>query len=990
MNKKQKKKGNIGKTISLILCAIIAFMVTLCFSDSVAAATYRFPEYVPINGKLYRLTIRGKNVTDDMLRNATSDNVEHDCMLLVEGTLDCQKGYNVSFENVAKNGILRNDGTLVVCPDDEPRVKLNDIQTSEKMERLGNGLVKVSFQFDTNLLYMRKLNKITSSSAVDYDLSGKPGTYTPFYGNEFYINEGEDFYVEFYVKEGVDSPCAGVSVGYVRDFDANYRVNPVLNYTDDNGNNICQQLKKTCTGDDKNQSCDTVTTGKVPYCFKDYVGVGENYPTRNQILAQIQDLNNYKDLFNLKTSQTGGTNLTCSFLDPSVSTNTSSTTGKTQDNYHTFTTRSILPSTQKNTYYQAVCDETMEIWYDDPKAVYAGGGFLYNTKVKITRTCHPEQIKSITKKPKCTYEPSCWGKLHQGDKAAGPNEEFDQCITTCDGGKYTQSCINSCYEQVYTTPAKSATYTGQDNGLISYNSKYNRGITFIDNFVGYFVDEPNCVVGKTKLSNGKVLSSCKVLETNAGCYGTRAWCYLEHGTQVGFANVCNDTERCYEVYSSAPGDGCSENPEKDYYDEVMAARNELERINAELTTENGVNASYEEEFAKTGVYDDYYKKQQDLDPNVETKLTVSPPASNGTIVIGDTNQDQPLVDSTVRNYPNNYYTSVREQTIHLTQAYISKQTNQDNTIGSIYRSDTLDCARGDKNDELCLNYYNGGYKYYTNLGAPQVNSWLAWPAYYDNYSGDYSINGYKKNINVNLYDYGTWGQWDFNINCMYGLYNNFIIDDDPNGSDPNGGGPNGGGPNGGNGLSNCDPSKDICSGGVQYIYREINLDDAFPNDRNPRWNWTGTLSAVSENNHRLYSGAALPLDRSYLQYNIDPIALTKYIEGNGYDIYDVSSDSSEVDYEFTLTGKNILNIRKYNDSIEDINQDGQGNYLDYDQSCFRKTVDGQDRTICTSNFLDDENYITYSTSGFDATTRKNIAICNNTKNQECFDVSSEN
>lgn len=990
MNKRQKKKGNIGKTISLILCAIVTFMVTLCFSDSVDAVTYKFPTYVSVNGHLYRVVTRGANITDDMLRNVTLDNVEYSCMLLKEGTFDCQKGYNIKLENVGKNGKLEANNVFTICPEAEPSINFNAIQNSEKMERLGNGQVRVSFQFDTNLLYMRKLNRFTAyvngSTTNDYDISGNPGTYTPIYSNEFYIKEGDDFYVEFYVKESSTSPCAGVSVGYVRDFDANYRANPVLNYTDDNGNNICQQLKKTCTGDDKNQSCDTVTIGKVPYCFKDYVGVSENYPTRDQILAQIQDLNNYKDLFNLKTSQTGGTNLTCSFLDPSVSTNTSSTTGKTQDNYHTFTTRSILPSTKDNTYYQAVCDETMEVWYDDPKAVYAGGGFLYNTKVKITRTCHPEQIKSITKKEKCTYEPSCWGKLHQGDKVAGPNEEFDQCITTCDGGKYTQSCINSCYEQVYTTPAKGVNYTGQDNGLISYNSKYNRGITFIRTPLGEFRDEPNCVVGKTKLSNGKVLSSCKVLETNAGCIGDRAWCYLEHGTEVGFANVCNDTERCYEVYSSAPGDGCSENPEKDYYDEVMAARNELERINAELTTEDGVKGSYKDELAATGVYDDYYKQQQDLKPVVETKLTISPPVTSSTIVIGNVDQGAPFAVN--RNYPLNYYTSVREQTIHLTQAYISKQTNQDNTIGSIYQDKTLDCAHDDKNDELCLNYYNGGYKYYTNLGAPQVNSWLAWPAYNDKYSGDYSINGYKKNINVNLYDYGTWGQWDVNINCMYGLYNNFIIDDsDPDHyCDPNSGCVNGDD----DVLSNCDPSKDICSKGVQYIYREINLDDTFPNDRNPRWNWTGTLSAVSENNHRLYSGAALPLDRSYLQYNIDPIALTKYIEGNGYDIYDVSSDSSEVDYEFTLTGKNILNIRKYNDSIKDINQDGQGNYLDYDQSCFRKTVDGQDRTICTSNFLDDENYITYSTSGFDATTRKNIAICNNTKNQECFDVSSEN
>ena len=75
-----------------------------------------------------------------------------------------------------------------------------------------------------------------------------------------------------------------------------------------------------------------------------------------------------------------------------------------------------------------------------------------------------------------------------------------------------------------------------------------------------------------------------------------------------------------------------------------------------------------------------------------------------------------------------------------------------------------------------------------------------------------------------------------------------------------------------------------------------------------------------------------------------------------------------------------MRIRQYNKNVKDYNGDGYTNYLDYDMDC---TTIG-DREVCTSNFLDDTGYVTY-TSGYNAQSRKQIAICNNAYGGDCDD-----
>lgn len=96
------------------------------------------------------------------------------------------------------------------------------------------------------------------------------------------------------------------------------------------------------------------------------------------------------------------------------------------------------------------CEEVVKVEYGPPIASKAGLCFEY--KVKVTSRVNCEMTKKPTPPPSqvvCTPTPWC---NHQGgyaDHQGGPNEDFDECVVKCDGGRYTDKCVNKCYKQVY-------------------------------------------------------------------------------------------------------------------------------------------------------------------------------------------------------------------------------------------------------------------------------------------------------------------------------------------------------------------------------------------------------------------------------------------------------------------------------------------------------------------------------------------------------------
>ena len=105
--------------------------------------------------------------------------------------------------------------------------------------------------------------------------------------------------------------------------------------------------------------------------------------------------------------------------------------------------------TYSNKYCSVKCTEQLKVNYAPPSAVKAGLCFQYQVTVKSKVICKMDQ-KSTTdidgpQMPPCEYGVQC----KDGDETAGPSDSFDQCVKSCDGGKYSQKCIDKCYKSVY-------------------------------------------------------------------------------------------------------------------------------------------------------------------------------------------------------------------------------------------------------------------------------------------------------------------------------------------------------------------------------------------------------------------------------------------------------------------------------------------------------------------------------------------------------------
>ena len=139
------------------------------------------------------------------------------------------------------------------------------------------------------------------------------------------------------------------------------------------------------------------------------------------------------------------------------------------------------------------CEEIVKVEYGPPIAIKAGMCFEYRVKVASIVNCGVKdgslKIDDVntTAPGVCRPIPYCWSNAYQEEmKIAGPTEDFQACVKDCDGGKYSESCSNKCYEEVY----------GQNNSKI--NSKSNINPSFINSY------QKNCVDGMYFRTGGSI------------------------------------------------------------------------------------------------------------------------------------------------------------------------------------------------------------------------------------------------------------------------------------------------------------------------------------------------------------------------------------------------------------------------------------------------------------------------------------------------------
>lgn len=702
------------------------------------------------------------------------------------------------------------------------------------------------------------------------------------------FSRNQDVRLEFFINpntplSGGDANCTGAYLGFISFSTPDYV--EVDNTFKDNSN-ACKTFREFKNIPDMYKEI------LIPECYSeklDYFGIFKNLNETliqnkvNQIIGEFtnnstdanQDISNLKCHYNSKGNLEHAVSSKTYMYDP--------------------------VSDSVDGYWAALCTEEVKVTYDQPKQVIAGAGFTYEAKLTVTRTCTPKLLKNIVKKPKCKYKIECWGgpSNHHGEGGAGPNEEFDDCVTLCDGGKYTKSCVNACYKQVYENANVDKTFSFMDvvdgaSRLIATDKDAPR-LTKIS----YVYKEGD----RTPLGN--VVAR---LAASGRCEDGY-WCTSSlSGIKFIYDEGCDDPMNktmCYDVFVS--DDNCSKDPDKDFENDMNSAEAEYKRL---------VDALREYEQSETvemSVIDSYLKdnngnlKKTTWDDKVKKESSSN--AGENTIII----------DTSDVNYGNRtmdvkQYQVSKSYTVNLPQAYVNVDTSDVRYVKTGVMADK------DERD--------GGNKYYTHFKTGKYNDYsLGWK---EGYSHDSVAKANKvtgNNIGVIFENIGTVQgsgangtkyTWDkINIDCFYGVYNQYNIEEcedtvcDTTCND-----------------GNCDlicDDNDVCTRGIQYMFRQVNLTDLFP-DRNPRWNWT-------------YKTQVGSTQTGYLS---DPSKIIDDIEKTGNNAY-----NHEPEYEFVITRGNINSIRKYNDKAK--------SYQEYpDITC---TTNGSGSKICKSGFMSNDNYV---------------------------------
>lgn len=807
---------------------------------------------------------------------------------------------------------------------------INSGKYNIKIKDLFNGKLKVRVVYNKN---DANTDGVNSATAYSNFLTKQGGYYvingvnpSSFDGSSFRNNT---MILEFYVNDS-SSKCNNsfvATLDYVVPImdDSIELDNPALTDSSYGCDSVKTYINNLVSNGNIPNNSDVLTsikTNYVSYCYQSKVTYKEYRELKNNINKQ------YTDLKALLTS--GADSAQSPFkISNGLVCNNGASTGE----------RTVIADSGK--WWSLTCKESYTAVGDRPKLVYAGAGFTYVSTFTATRTCTLRQNAQVVLKPQCHYscETTCTYSESAGtvtDNKGGPNEDFDACVNTCDGGKYTQSCINSCYEKVY----------GTDRELPLTDK--NKKVSFLDD--GYQIQRTASNI--YTITNHNDYSSTFTGMTTDGAGRPKAMYRVDVPTKhcgtvgVTFSSYCDGHDGQCSVYESVGPSGCVDNPQELYASELNESQSEYSSMIDKMSKEIG-SGSYSlkiaDSYLNNGGTAYTYELSTDNGDSITTVEKGGGCSNSRTWTLGSQGE-------TVSGCENNVTT--KKVTVSLVPAYLDKKSGM-----SIYETKsnrymkfnaTTASTKLESTSFNSKNVYPGGNRYYTNILSDNVNVVIPKTGAITLTDSGTAFNGNKALIKVSVDGLGTDGGYTNDIDCYYGVYNNTICKDGTCNQCTGPGCPDG------NGGKN--DSKGNTGNGITIIYRPIDLTDNFPNNRNPRWNWT--------------SSASRNLDQ-FLNYKIDPVGLNQAIENKGYDIY---NRSDEVDYNFILTPQNIRAIRKYNKSVDDLNADGERNYLDYDLDCISR----KGRDYCTSKFMDNTNYVTYA-DGFNSVMRQDIAKCNNAK-----------
>lgn len=869
---------------------------------------------------------------------------------------DVESGYlaghrgedNYRIESIqTHNRCLINNGTSISCPTKSIVTPFTSDGRYDKKNMLSNGLIKITYnmsanRFDikiarelTDKYYVRKVptlneNDDTSSRNMkEFHKSYYPDSQF-LSGNTFTARVGQGVVLEFYEKSS--SECSGAFVAsqyYKMDDASQIKIeNPALTDSNSSAYKKCDLNVRKNPKYLNDEVSETIKKAIIPICYKkdgddgDMITIEEYNKFDYLIASAIPKLDEL--LLGMVPSKSED--------DPK---NTESTTNKKNCSKgngalkcEASTSKSESFNLYANSDFAVTCTDTYKFKGDSPRLTYAGGGFEYGSNIdySVVRACSIRFIGSRATKPtQCTgcscTSISTYSTGSSDDGHTGPNEQFDSCINKCDNGKYSQSCINSCYKKVYGEETRrnenlekmntlvSDNNKGKVNNLLNYNDKEFKLFRVENDFTsnggngeitaGFGIKE----TGRENTHKGNIGTGYDVVNSQGKvcAHGVFSdWC----ATGAGHGYI---TWTCHDSPS-----GCVWNAEQIYQQRLSSIRgNHTAAVNAMNSATDGLSAgkvtlTIVDSHLKNSNGNYYSYTINNYDSNVRLKLVTYKPdagrASGGSAVIGERGETVSLSGRNGSIGVNN----VRiDGNAYTGKVYGNVVYNKDNRSFTVTKNNAGNYGIEAVTDFNKNDYYNGNAKngnpmYFTSLFTDNKNVVV-------DDDGNVSLSKECYNIELSVSGVGTSKKsYSSSNSCYYGVYNNYIYTK----------------------TDKC--SGDNCkTGDVKYIFRPIELTDVFP-DRDPRWNWTDDATLSIDGND------------PYLGYNVNPTETTEHIEGVGHTI--LADANRELDYEIIIDRAGIARIKQYNKDMV--------NYTNFDMNCHMSGV-----RMCRSTFLESAQYI---------------------------------
>lgn len=588
-------------------------------------------------------------------------------------------------------------------------------------------------------------------------------------------------------------------------------------------------------------------------------------------------------------------------------------------------------------YCKQTCEENVTVTYGPPVASKAGLCFEYKVKVESKVNCETE-FTAEQPEPEdyeiCTPTGSCNGGAYHS--ASGPNDEFDSCVAACDGGEYTQSCINKCYAEVYET-TNTTLPLNYSNNLNVQQMKYNEdNISQLDeatrNYYNQIIASGPDAIGPGKTYSTEQLQIA-ITEAGTGYYsvssGSIKWNsgdgrYWELPGRYYTLNIPNYTitrlqpvGRCNSSFTIGgmkqcgislidTGIGILRNNAGTSYCGASCSWYgcSAAKTNGYYTNSNkkATNRQFLNSADAIEVYKKEFQKYISYATECKAKATCTTKVAEFTIKVNNKTNTAPEKDNwityeqAINEYGTPTGTTVNGEDAG-TDIILDRSgcyTNDENKSQTEYMTEWSFPGTWINNKTGKISYKpqeNNAWhlkkeKFCTNLDSKYVNTqWWNHRVKQSttNFTADAQAIIEEYNILATAKDFGYF-EWNFNIQCFYALY------------DSEAGQPN---------------TKDGDLDPLTYQSRTVDLVDLFPDNENEEatnspeetgrdqgFNWTDSATNVKNSN-----------------YEVTPGALYTEIQTRGSDIYSPENNEQYLDYEFYLTPSDLNKIRNYNKQV---------------------------------------------------------------------------